>query len=113
MSKIVVQCVRFIFVLLLANLLKTNCYSINDGNGELDLDKVIFFQELLQLPAGISDENLNKIRSTLKKFEKEVFELKEAARYCRSSRRSNCLPIYNQLLVILESLSKNKSIFIS
>lgn len=105
MSKIVFQCARFIFVLLLANLLRTNCNPVNgNGNSEQNLDKVSFFQELLQLPTGVSDEDVNKIRNTLKKFENEIFELKEAARYCRSSSVSNCLPIYNQLLVISESL---------
>ncbi|XP_055306865.1 probable inactive serine/threonine-protein kinase DDB_G0280131 [Sitodiplosis mosellana] len=104
MSKAMFYCTRFICILLLVNSLQMNCYPI-DQNGESDssASKISFLKESVQLPSGVSDKDLISIRSTLKNFESQMYQLKEEAVDCTVLF---CSGINNQLKQTKDNFDK-------
>lgn len=94
--------VWFIILYLLVNLLKISCYPINrNGKRDLNVSKISFLEESVEIPFNANSEEANNIHVTLKKYENQVNQLKEEAKYCKTL---SCFVIFNRLKVVLTNV---------
>lgn len=92
---------RLIFVLLLVNSLKMNCFPINrSGKSDLNADKLSFLKETIPLPSGLNNEDTKNIRKTLKNYEYQAIQLQDEAKLCKISKPISCFFISNRLQVL-------------
>lgn len=94
------------FVLLLINSLKMNCFPIDRFGKNLERNKLSFLKVSIPLPSGLNNEDTNNIRYTLKRYEYQATQLQNEAKFCKISKPISCFVISKRLQVLLEWFSK-------
>lgn len=63
--------------------------------------KVNFLHESIKLPAGVPEEDLNKIKETLNTYDKIFMEIEKGSAYCKFDKQINNCTAKMEVIILM------------